>query len=67
MKVSELITFLQTKPQDLQVSYLCSEHHILLEARSIYIFESSLPREGGWIDHEEPGMATQKYLCFLGG
>jgi hypothetical protein len=66
MTVSELIVYLQTKPQDLQVAYDIYSEHSLLEAKEIKIVEACLPRPDGWIQNKRPDMPTQTYLLFPG-
>ena len=66
MKVSELIAFLQTQPQDLPVVYQCYSEQVLLDAVDIDIQELCLSRADGWVQNKRPDMPTQKYLCFPG-
>lgn len=66
MKVSELISFLQTQPQDLLVVYRCCSEHVELEAKDINVRELCLPRADGWIQNKRPDSPTQEYLCFPG-
>lgn len=66
MTVKELIEFLQTQPQDLQVAYKCCSEQCLLEAEEIAIEEQCEPRPDGWIQHKRPDMPTQTYLMFPG-
>ena len=66
MKVKELIEFLQTQPQELDVAYrICSEQSIL-DKNDIYIKECCFPRPDGWIQDKRPDMPYQKYLMFPG-
>lgn len=66
MTVSELIKFLQTQPQDLQVVYKCFSEQCLLEAQDICVDDLCLPRPDGWVQDKRPDMPTQKYLVFPG-
>ncbi len=66
MTVAELILFLQTQPQELQVAYRCFSEQILLQASDIEIVEKCLPRSDGWVADERPDKPTQKYLLFPG-
>ena len=66
MTVAELIEFLQTQPQDLQVAYQCFSEQVLLEAKEIEIAEKCQPRPDGWIQDKRPDMPTQKYLLLPG-
>lgn len=66
MTVSELIAFLQTQPQDLQVAYRIHSEQTLLEADEIEIVELCEPRNDGWIQDRRPDMPAQKYLVFPG-
>lgn len=66
MTVAELITFLQTQPQDLQVVYHCFSEQCLLEEFEIEIREACVAREDGWVQDKRPDMPTQTYLIFPG-
>lgn len=66
MTVAELILFLQTQPQELQVAYRCFSEQVLLQASYIEIVEKCLPRSDGWVADERPDKPTQKYLLFPG-
>lgn len=66
MTVSELIAFLQTQPQDLQVAYMCYSEHVLLETDEIEIYEACEPRPDGWIHNKRPDKPVQTYLMFPG-
>lgn len=66
MTVKDLIEFLKTQPQHLQVAYrMCSEQCIL-EIKDIEIEDLCVPREDGWIQNKRPDMPTQTYLVFPG-
>lgn len=64
MSVAELIAFLQTQPQDLQVAYRCFSEQVLLEASEITIAERGEPRHDEWIQNKRHDMPTQTYLLF---
>ena len=62
MIVAELIAYLQTQPQELQVAYRCYSEQALLEADQIEIVEKCPPRPDGWIHDKRPDIPTQTYL-----
>ena len=66
MTVTELIAFLQTQPQDMQVAYQCFSEHCLLTVDEICIIEACGPRPDGWIQAQRPDMPTQTYLLLPG-
>lgn len=66
MTVAELIAFLQTQPQGLQVAYRCCSEQVLMEAHEIKVVEGCLPRPDGWIQDKRPDMPTQAFLIFPG-
>lgn len=66
MTVAELIAYLQTQPQDMQVAYRCFSEQCLLTVDEIEIYEGCAPRHDGWIQNKRPDMPTQKYLLLLG-
>ena len=66
MTVRELIEFLKTQPQDLQVAYQCYSEQVLLNQEYIKIETCCQPRPDGWIQDERPDMPTQDYLMFPG-
>lgn len=66
MTVSELIDFLKTQPQDLQVAYQKYGVHCLLKVTDIEIVEKCEPRPDGWIQNNRKDMPTQKYLLLPG-
>lgn len=66
MTVKELIEFLQTQPQDIQVAYGLYSEQILLKVADISIFEGCEPRPDGWVHDKRPDMTTQTYLLFPG-
>lgn len=66
MTVKELIEFLQTQPQDLQVAYRCFSEQLLLDGEDILILTASEPRPDGWIQNLREDMPSQTYLMFPG-
>lgn len=62
MTVAELISLLQTKPQELQVAYHCCSEQVLLVAGDVEIIEKCQPRHDGWIHNARPDKPTQTYL-----
>ena len=66
MTVAELIAFLQTQPQDLQVAYERNSEQCLLEANELHQEVCCEPRADGWIHDQRPDKATQTYLMFPG-
>jgi hypothetical protein len=66
MTVADLIKFLQTQPQDLQVAFLQYSEQCLLEQKDIKVVEASVARPDGWIKDARPNQPTQKYLMFPG-
>lgn len=66
MTVAELISFLQTQPQDLQVAHRQYSEQCLLEVDKIKIFEACEPRSEGWIHDARPDRPLQMYLVFPG-
>lgn len=66
MKVKELIKFLQTQPQDIEVAYCKFSEQVLLETDEVVILEACVARPDGWIQDKRPDMPTQKYLLFPG-
>lgn len=66
MKVSELIEFLQTQPQNLPVAYKCCSEQCLMESEKITIENLCHPRADGWIQNARPDMPLVPYLLFPG-
>lgn len=66
MKVSELIEYLQTCPQDLEVVYRCYSEQCLLDVNDIGQEELCVAREDGWVQNIRLDKATQTYLVFPG-
>jgi hypothetical protein len=64
--VAELISFLQTQPQELQVGYLCRSELVLLELHQIEVVTCCEPRHDGWIQDQRPDKPTRPYLMFPG-
>lgn len=62
MLVSQLIAYLQTQPQDLQVVYDIHSEFCLLKTDDICILEACRPRSDGWVHHSRPDKPSQKYL-----
>lgn len=66
MNVAELIAFLQTQPQDLQVGYkACSEYCLLMEDE-IEVVNACEPRADDWIQRQRPDKPSRAYLMFPG-
>ncbi len=66
MTVSELIEFLQTQPQDIQVGIKMFSEQMLLEKESITIEYNCEPRPDGWIQCKRPDKPQIPYLMFPG-
>ncbi len=66
MTVAQLIAFLQTMPQDIQVAYMCCSEQELLEADMIRLHNGCAPRPDGWVQNERPDMPAQQYVLFPG-
>ena len=66
MTVKELIAFLQTQPQDLQVAYRLFSEFCLLEPEHIGVDSLCPPRPDGWVACRRPDKPTQEYLVFPG-
>jgi hypothetical protein len=66
MTVAELIAYLQTQPQDLQVAYRLYSEQCLLGVKDIELKEACTPRPDGWIQDKRKDMPTQLYLMFPG-
>lgn len=66
MTVAELITFLSTQPQDLQVAIKMYSEQCLLETSSIKVVKLCEPRPDGWIQDWRRDKKTQSYLLFPG-
>lgn len=66
MKVAELIAFLQTQPQDLQVVVRAYSEYLLVEKEDIKIKPLCPSRSDGWVHDARPDKPTQDYLAFPG-
>ena len=66
MKVAELIAFLQTQPQDLEVAYQCYSEAVKLHTEDIQVEELCQARADGWIQNRRPDRIPQTYLVFPG-
>ena len=66
MTVSELIDFLKTQPQDLEVAHKCFSEHLMLESFDIQILDLCEARNDGWIQNRRPDKPTKPYLVFPG-
>ena len=66
MKVSELIEFLKTQPQDLTVVFRCYSEHAVLKANEINIQELCPPRADGWVHDARPDKPLCRYLVLPG-
>lgn len=66
MTVAELIEFLKTQPQDIQVAYQLHSEQCLLRADEIAVEVHCIPRADGWIQNHRPDTFSQTYLVFPG-
>ena len=66
MKVSELISLLQTKPQHLTVVYKCCSENCMLNADDIEIGQLCAARDDGWVPNARPDKVLQTYLVLPG-
>ena len=66
MTVAELIEYLQTQPQDLQVAYDIHSEHCLLEPGDIRVMKACVARPDGWVQRERNDMPAQTYLMLPG-
>lgn len=66
MKVSELIEFLQTQPQDIPVAYRLHSEQLLLEVEAIAVVDCCEARPDGWVHHARSDKPTTPYLLFPG-
>ena len=66
MTVSELITFLQTQDQTLEVCFSQFSEQALLQPQDITVKKLGLARPDGWIQNERPDKPSQDYLSFPG-
>jgi hypothetical protein len=66
MTVAELIDYLRSQPQDLQVAYDIWSEHCLLECSDIRLLGACEPRQDGWIQRKRKDMPTRTYLMLPG-
>ena len=66
MTVAELIEYLKTKPQEIQVVYAKYSEQCLMEPDDIEVRDLCKPREDGWVHDSRPDKETQSYLVFPG-
>lgn len=66
MTVAELIEFLKTQPQELQVAYACHSELCLLRTEDVTVERHCTPRPDGWVQRKRPDMESQDYLAFPG-
>ncbi len=66
MTVAQLIEFLKTQRQDLQVAHYMMSEACLLEAEHIHEEDACVARPDGWVQNKRPDMPTQTYLMFPG-
>ena len=66
MTVAELIEFLKTQPQGLQVAYCIHSEQALLETEDITVVALCEARADGWVPNARPDKPTQEYLVFPG-
>lgn len=66
MTVAELIDFLKTQPQDIQVTYDLYSEQCLMTTANIIVYEACPARIDGWVEDKRPDVPTQKYLGFPG-
>jgi hypothetical protein len=66
MTVAELIKFLQTQSQDLEVAYECFSEMCLFYEENVRVVEACEPRPDGWIQRRRPDKPVRSYLMFPG-
>ena len=66
MTVAELIEFLKTQPQDIQVAYRLFSEQCLMEKAEIRAEYLCRSRTDGWVHNARPDKPTQEYLVFPG-
>lgn len=64
--VKDLITYLNTFPQDIPVAYYLHSEQCLLDIEDIEIVEKCEPRKDGWIQNKRPDMPSRQYVIFPG-
>jgi len=66
MTVAELIEFLKTQPQDIQVAYQCYSENLLLDVDDIGVEKLCNVRNDGWVANFREDKPSQDYLVFPG-
>ena len=66
MTVRELIAYLSTQPQDLQVVYQLYSEQCLLRTSDISVQKFCVARDDGWVHQARPDKPTQEYLVLPG-
>jgi hypothetical protein len=66
MQVKDLVEFLLTQPQDIQVAYSLYSEQCLLDLTHIEMIKACKPRKDGWIHHARPDKPLETYLLFTG-
>ena len=66
MKVSDLIEYLQTQPQHLDVVYCCHSEHCVLQGDAIKIENLCEPRPDGWVQDRRGDKPTRPFLVLPG-
>ena len=66
MTVAELIEFLKTQPQDLQVAFQQYSENVLLEKEQITIEVLGVARPDGWVPNRRSDKPAETYLLFPG-
>lgn len=66
MTVKELIEFLETQPQDIDVAYFKYSDQCLLEKSDISVVELGMLRADGWVHSKRPDQPSKPYLLFPG-
>lgn len=66
MRVKDLIAYLQTQPEDMQVAFKLYSEQCLLELEHLKVEELCEPRSDGWIQDKRSDKPSQIYLVFPG-
>lgn len=66
MRVKDLIEFLKTQPQDLDVAYRLWSEAMELNLEDIKIVDMCVSRPDGWIAKARPDKPLKTYLVFPG-
>ena len=66
MKVSDLIEYLQTQPQHLDVIYACCSEYVMLRAEEIKVEEHCEARPDGWVHTKRCDKPERTYLVLPG-